>query len=81
MNPILLSHWLPICDRARIAYIPATFGPEVRIDEIFRFLEGLGDTPTLDRAYAWLRQHYQPRSTMWRWDCCSTEILKASASA
>ncbi|MEH2156505.1 hypothetical protein [Nostoc sp.] len=78
MNPILLSHWLPICDRARIAYIPATFGPEVRIDEIFRFLEGLGDTPTLDRAYAWLRRHYQPRSTMWRWDCCSTEILKAT---
>ncbi|GAA6615995.1 hypothetical protein [Scytonema sp. NUACC26] len=78
MNPILLSHWLPICDRAQLAYIPATIGPKVKIDEIYRFLEGLGDTPTLDRAYLWLRQHYQPRDTMWRWDCCSTETLKST---
>lgn len=76
MNPILLSHWLPICDRAQLAYIPVTFGPKVKIDEIYRFLEGLGETPTLDRAYFWLRQHYQPSNTIWRWDCCSSETLK-----
>jgi hypothetical protein len=78
MNPILLSHWLLVCDQAQIAYIPATFGPEVKIDEIYRFLEGLGNTPTLDLAYFWLREHYQPDSTIWRWDCCSSETLKAT---
>lgn len=80
MNPILLSKWLSLCEQAQIAYIPATFGPAVSIDEIYRFNEGLGDTPTLDQAYRWLRKNYQPRSTIWRWDCCSTETLKASMS-
>ncbi|BAZ12145.1 hypothetical protein NIES4071_39730 [Calothrix sp. NIES-4071] len=65
MNPILLSNWLPLCERAQVAYIPATYGSAVNIDEIYRFCEGLGDTPTLDQAYHWLRKNYQPRSTMW----------------
>lgn len=43
MNPILLSKWLSLCEQAQIAYIPATFGPAVSIDEIYRFNEGLGD--------------------------------------
>jgi hypothetical protein len=66
MNPILLSNWLLVCDRANISVIPATLGPLVKIDEIYRFLEDLGTVPTLDEAYYWLRQHYQPHINMWR---------------
>jgi hypothetical protein len=77
MNPILLSNWLLVCDRANISVIPATLGPLVKIDEIYRFLEDLGTVPTLDEAYYWLRQHYQPHINMWRWDCCSSEVLKS----
>jgi hypothetical protein len=77
MNPILLSNWLLVCDRANIPVIPATLGPLVRIDEIYRFLEDLGTVPTLDRAYYWLHQHYRPHVNMWRWDCCSSEVLKS----
>lgn len=66
-----------IGNRAKIPFIPATFGPLVKIDEIYRFLEGLGTVPTLDKAYDWLRKHYRPHVNMWRWDCCSSEVLKS----
>lgn len=75
-NPILLSYWLEICDRSQINYIPANYGPRVKIDEIYRFNEGFDGFPSLDKAYQWLRQYYQPYVNIWRWDCCSPEALK-----
>lgn len=76
MNPILLSEWLSVCSRAGVEAIPATAGPAVRIDEIRGFVTGGRPAPTLRAAWEWLRVHYQPGTTMWRWDCCSPEGLK-----
>lgn len=76
MNPILLSEWLPVCARAGVDAISATIGPAVDIDEIRSFATTGRSAPTLRAAWEWLQTHYQPGTTVWRWDCCSPEGLK-----
>jgi hypothetical protein len=76
VNPLLLSHWLPLCERASVPFVPITVGPAVPLDEIQRAIEGLGRTPKLERARLWVESKGAPPRAMWRWDCCSAPDLK-----
>jgi hypothetical protein len=76
-NTTVLSVWLQRCEAAGMKYVPATFSPDISVDEIMIVLDGKGDdVPTIVRAQEWLTENYKPATSMWRWEQCAPYDVK-----
>lgn len=73
MNPILLSNWLPVCEKAGIEAVPAEVVLETTKAALAEAMDG--ESPLWDEINAVVKNAGGP--WMYRWDCCSPGLLKA----
>lgn len=85
LDLVPLGRWIVAAEAARIPYVPAKFSPKFPVEQLWRYLDGEGDTRKLEIAFAWLEYEkglFEAAGERWmaRWECCTSGNAKSYAS-